>query len=239
MENVENTTQSEVTEIVAEPTQQDVAEAKNKLNVSDRGIVLDDDKIKEIENIAKVAYDYMKANDAAAAETDDQKDEYYKFVTDQWNSLRDAVQAVRYNFYINYDEFDYLNKLLTQNMSYGVNDVFIGFKVKDGFLDYAQSEFDKYTNAKKNRQQNISFEVEMRDTIVLYHLLEGHKEKGLNKSSRLFSNVLKTIGDTNKVYNSLDLETKRLSEHIGNWMQGLIDKSDAVEIETEGTTSVN
>lgn len=162
-----------------------------------------DSKIKEIE-------EYMK-NNSGKGKTEQEKDELYQSAQGLWHGYSSALKSARYTFHLNRPQHKFLTDLILTKMEYDVNTVFFAIELTDMMGNMKGA---KYTDDKGL----ISFSVNATEITYIYHLISGHKVKGLSKDAYLFSQILYRIGGISKMINYYDAAHKNLSGDIQNWV---------------------
>ena len=190
------------------------------LVTEDNRILTKEDE-KELDDIITSIEDFMSDN-SGKGKSEEEKDELYKQSQDMWFDLKKKLEDVKYNFYLNRDEYNYLTDLILEKMEYDVNTIF--FAIELGNMLKNMKEKMVFSNDKELK----AIEVNTTEMVYTYHLISKHTVKGLKKKSFLFAYILKKIGDVNKIINYYDASIKNLSTEIQDWVASF---DDGVEIE--------
>jgi len=217
---------TETTNIASDATEEVVSQVK----VDERGKVMSDEDRTMLENMATDIRTFLTDNKDVTALTAEQKDEAYKTITEKWNVFQKALRGVEYNYYATKKEYKFLRNLITGQMSYGPNEIFVAMRVRENLISVADKALQSFGKGDK-----FFFKVKIDDLTIAYHLIEKHQVKGLGEDAYNFANTLKTIGDISIIFNSFDKNSKQMSEEIGNWCAGL-DAPEATEGEATETT---
>lgn len=177
-----------------------------------------DSKIYDVE-------EFMK-NNQGKGKSESEKDDLYKAAQDVWKGYASYLRDVKYNFYLNRQQWKFLTDLILQKLEYDVNTVFFAIELTDLL---ANMKNVKYTGD----EQLIAFPVNATEITYIYHLIAPYKIKGLCKDAYLFSQVLRRIGDISKIFNYYDTSAKNLSTEIQNWVtsfeDGVVTDAETVE----------
>jgi hypothetical protein len=161
-----------------------------------------DESIKTIEN-------YMLQS--GKGKTDEEKDSLYGEAQRLWNEYANHMKSVKYNFFLNRNQWKFITDLLLSKLEYDVNTVFFAIELTDMLGDMR--------NVKYNNDDELkSTPVNATEITYIYHLISKYKVKGLTKESYLFSEILIKIGDISKLFNYYDAVGKNLSTDIQNWV---------------------
>ncbi len=145
--------------------------------------------------------------------TEQVKDEVYVDLQTKHKAFVAELQVAPLMFGISRDQGKFLENVLTSQLSYGVNDIFMAEKVMGEFISEVL-----LAPSKSNREVN-QHEIKAETMVVLYHLLAQHKVKGLGTTAVHFANVLRAIGKMSVTFNHFEAESKRLHSEIMDWVQ--------------------
>ena len=134
-----------------------------------------------------------------------------------WKEYYDLHLATKYSFFLNREQYSYLDRLIKTNLEYDVNTVFFAIGLRDMLEEMKKSKV--FTNDKDVH----GFEVDATEITYIYHLISKHKVKGLTKDTYTFSELLIKIGDISKVFNYYETANKNLSTDIHKWVIALQD----------------
>jgi hypothetical protein len=165
-------------------------------------------KIKEI-------VDYMENNNGKG-KSDAEKDELYKNSQILWRELAEALRDTNYNFHLNRRQYQFLTDLLLKNLEYDVNTVFFAIELTDILGSMRDMKFS-------NDEDLVAVPVNATEITYIYHLIAGHKVKGLTKNAYTFAQILRKIGEISKVFNYYDATAKNLSTEIQDWVASFED----------------
>jgi len=163
-----------------------------------------DSKINDIEN-------YM-ANNHGLNQTELIKDNLYGEAKVLWGNYATALRDTRYTFYLTRKQFNFITDLLLLHLEYDVNTVFLAIELTDMLGVWKES--GKF----KDDSEVKSYTADATEITYMYHLIAKHTVKGLTKSSYLFAEILRKIGDISKIISYYDTAAKNLSSEIQKWI---------------------
>jgi len=163
-----------------------------------------DQKISDIET--------FMASNHGFGQTDEYKDSLYGQAKNLWNSYASSFKDVKYTFYLNRKQYNFLTNLLLTKLEYDVNTVFLAIELTNMLGQW--SEEGKYKGDKDIK----GFSADATEITYMYHLIAKHKVKGLTADTYLFAEVLRKIGDISKIINYYDTSAKNLSTEIQQWV---------------------
>jgi hypothetical protein len=162
--------------------------------------ILLNEKIREIRNYIIENHGKGKSNS--------EKDNLYFEAQKLWKSFIDSLEVTKYNFYLNQDQWKFITDLILNKLEYDVNTVFFAIELKD-LLDEMKSKTNSKMSCVKVTATQVTY---------IYHLIQKHKVKGLNKESFLFSQILVVIANISKIFNYYDTTGKNLSAEVQDWV---------------------
>jgi len=190
-------------------------EVLNRLLNFDRELLLDS-KIEEVENFLK--------NNPGHGLSEEAKDALYGNAQYLYNEYKKNLRDIRFNFYLNRPQYNLLTDLILKKLEYDVNTVFIAIELTELLGNMEGTKYQNDTDIKL-------FEVTATELTYIYHLIQSHKVKGLNKEAYVFSKLLMRIGEVSKVINYYDARAKALPEEIQQWALRM-DATDVVKGES-------
>ncbi len=152
---------------------------------------------------------FMK-NNSGKGKSPEEQDSLYGESQKLWKDFIATLEATKYNFYLNKDQWKFLTDLIYSKLEYDVNTVFFALELNQVLNEIKTSKF--------NNQEILPFAVTATEVTYIYHLIQNHKVKGLGKDSLLFSQILLTIGAISKIFNYYDATGKNLSNDIQDWV---------------------
>ncbi len=176
-----------------------------------------DTRIRDIEN-------YM-SNNSGVGLSELEKDDLYAQAQSLLTELKKELRDVKFTFYLNRPQYNFLTNLLLTKIEYDINTVFIGLELMEFLSSIANSKYANDTDIK-------GFDVDATELTYMYHLIQPHKVKGLTKDAHTFSRLLVRIGEVSKVVNYYDAMSKKLVDEISQWAL----KMDAVKGEAVAPT---
>lgn len=161
-----------------------------------------DSKIADVEK-------FMNENSGQGL-TDLEKDALYAQCQSIYIEYKKALRDVKFNFYLNRPQYNFLTDLLLKKLEYDVNTVFIAIELTNLLGNMEGTKYASDSDLKL-------FKVDATELTYIYHLIQPHKVKGLTKEAYTFSKLLVRIGELSKVINYYDAYAKNLTEEIQQW----------------------
>jgi hypothetical protein len=161
-----------------------------------------DSKIREVRDFT--------INNHGEGKSSQEKDNLYLESHKLWKNFINELNEVKYNFYLNKDQWTFLTELVLEKLEYDINSVFFAIELKE--------LFEALKEMKYKGDEMISYPVNATEVTYIYHLISKHTVKGLTKDSYLFSEVLLLIGNISKIFNYYDTTGKNLSTDIQDWV---------------------
>ena len=156
--------------------------------------------------------------------SEEAKDALYGNAQYLYNEYKKNLRDIRFNFYLNRPQYNLLTDLILKKLEYDVNTVFIAIELTELLGNMEGTKYQNDTDIKL-------FEVTATELTYIYHLIQSHKVKGLNKEAYVFSKLLMRIGEVSKVINYYDARAKALPEEIQQWALRM-DATDVVKGES-------
>lgn len=175
---------------------------ENYLHLNNEHEVALDSKIESVVNFMK--------NNSGKEKSPQEQDSLYAESQKLWKEFISTLEAVKYNFYLNKDQWKFLTDLVYSKLEYDVNTVFFALELNEVLTNIKSSKFTG-TEIKP-------FAVTATEVTYIYHLIQNYKVKGLGKDALLFSQILLTIGAISKIFNYYDATGKNLSNDIQDWV---------------------
>lgn len=160
--------------------------------------------------------EYMK-NNKGYGESDNTKDILYADAQGLWNEYAKILRDVKFTFYINRKQYQFLTELLRDKLEYDVNTIFIAIELTDMLGTWVSEGTNKDDTSVKGYQANAT------EMTYMYHLIAKHKVKGLGYSTYIFADILRRIGEISKIINYYDNHAKQLSTDIQKWVASFED----------------
>lgn len=173
-------------------------------------LLIDSDSETKLDSLETELLTFMKNNNGKG-KTESEKDELYKNAQEIYKNFFETLKSVKYNFYLNKDQHNYLTDLVTNKLEYDVNTVFFAIELKTLFDQLKSSKYE-------NTKDLVCQKVNATEITYIYHLISKHTVKGLSKQSFLFAEILMKIGEISKVFNYYETSSKNLSGDIQDWV---------------------
>lgn len=169
-----------------------------------------DQKIEDIEN-------FMLNNSGKGMSTADNDDLYLR-AQGIWNEYATHLRDVKYCFYLNRRQFQFLRTLLTEKLEYDVDTLFFAMDLSTLLGNWTLEK-----NKSKDDNDLTGRYVDATEITFIYHLIKKHKVKGLTNDAYLFAEVLRRIGGISKIISYYDTAAKNLSVTIQEWVASFED----------------
>jgi len=173
-----------------------------------------DNKIREIE-------DFMN-NNHGRGKTEFEKDDLYTKAKELWEQYATILRDVKFTFYLNRKQYQYLTDLLIEKLEYDVNTVFLAIELTNMLGNW------KSTGYAKDDDTIRGYTTDATEITYMYHLIAKHKVKGLTNNSYRFAEILRKIGHISKIIAYYDTSAKNLSKDIQNWVASF---EDGIQVE--------
>lgn len=161
-------------------------------------------------------------NNHGRGKTDAEKDQLYADAKELWNKYAQVLRDVKYTFYLNRKQYQFLTDLLLDKLEYDVNTVFLAIELTDMLGSW------KTEGTAKDDTTLQAYTSDATEITYIYHLIAKHKIKGLSQSAYRFAEVLRKIGDISKIIAYYDTHAKNLSKEIQEWVASF---EDGIEID--------
>ena len=162
-----------------------------------------DTSVKNIEN-------FMVFNHGLG-KSESEKDALYVEAKGLWEIYVNTFKNIKFEFYLNNNQFEYFTEMLRDKIEYDVNTIFFAIELTDTLGNWAIHET-------KSKSKVKSYQIDPVSANYLYHLISTVKVKGLTEEAYLFSQVLKKIHEVMKIVNFYDTHAKSLSKDIQSWV---------------------
>ena len=187
-----------------------------------------DSKIEEIE--------LFIANNDGVDKSEEVKDTLYGTAIDIWKDYAQHVKNVKFTFYLNRKQYNFITELLLKKIEYDVDTVFLGINLTNMLGQW------KNVGAHANDTDVNSYEANGTEITYIYHLIAKFKPKGLDNSAYRFAEILTKIGEVSKVIKYYDTNAQNLTSAITKWVasfDGEIEEELVNGIEVNGQISTS
>jgi hypothetical protein len=165
-----------------------------------------DAKISQIENLL--------ATEHGLGKSEVEKDQLYYSAQLSWKEYVDRLKNMKFNFYLNRKQYNFLTTLLISKLEYDVNTVFLAIELTNMLGKW---ELSKTNKENKNDSEIKSYASDATEITYMYHLIATYKPKGLSADTYLFAEILTKIGFISKVISYYDNHAKSLNKDIQDW----------------------
>lgn len=171
--------------------------------------LLDNSDENELDSLILEVENFIK-NNSGKGKSEDEKDKLYSEAQVKWKEYFTKLKSVKYNFFLNREQWNFLTNLVLTKLEYDVDTLFFAIELTDMLGSYNNVKFSNDSELK-------DFKMNATEITYIYHLIAKYKVKGLTKDAYTFSKILLKIGDLSKVINYYDTAGKNLSTDIQNW----------------------
>lgn len=182
---------------------------KNEQNL--RAISLEDElfldsKIAELDNFIE--------NNHGRGKSENEKDVLYYTAQTSWKEYVERLKSMKYTFYLNRKQYNFLTNLLVSKLEYDVNTVFLAIELSTMLGSW---ELAKGKKESKDDVEVKAYVADSTDITYMYHLIAKHTVKGLTHDTYLFANILRKIGFISKIVSYYDNFAKSFNKDIQDW----------------------
>ena len=193
-------------------TKPEVSYLDKATNQNLRAITLEDElfldsKIMQLDNFI--------ANNHGLGKTEVEKDQLYYSAQSTWREYVSRLKNMKYSFYLNRKEYNFLTNLLLTKLEYTVDTVFIAVELTNMLGEW---ELTKGKTDVKSDTEIKSYVADATEITYMYHLIAKHTVKGLTNDTYLFVEILKKIGFISKVVSYYDNHAKTFNKDVQDWV---------------------
>lgn len=172
-------------------------------------ITLNEEQENKLDESYEDIIDFMRSNDGNG-KVEEVKNNIYSQAQELWTIFKKNLDSTKYNFNLNKDQWNFLSNLITEELSYDANTIFVAVE-----LDTLMKKMSK---DKFKVAENKAFEVTATEITYIYHLISTHKVSGLNKNTFIFADILRKIADISKLVNFYDTQSKNIAADVQDWV---------------------
>ena len=159
--------------------------------------------------------DTFIANNHGLGKSETEKDELYYSAQTTWREYVNRLKNMKYTFYLNRKEYNFLTNLLLTKLEYTVDTVFIAVELTNMLGEW---ELTKGKNDVKTDAEIKAYVADATEITYMYHLIAKHTVKGLTNDTYLFVEILKKIGFISKIVSYYDNHAKTFNKDIQDWV---------------------
>lgn len=156
--------------------------------------------------------DEFISNNHGLGKSEQEKDELYYTAQSTWREYVDRLKNMKYSFYLNRKQYNFLTNLLISKLEYDVNTVFLAIELSGMLAGW------KEVKGSKDAKEVKEYVMDSTDITYIYHLIAPYKVKGLTEDTYLFAQVLRKIGFISKIVSYYDNHAKSFNADIQNWV---------------------
>jgi len=153
-------------------------------------------------------------NNHGLGKSEQEKDELYHTAQTCWKEFVSKLTNMKYSFYLNRKQYNYLTNLLISKLEYDVNTVFLAIELTNmlGTWELTKGKVDVKSDTGVKKYDSDATEI-----TYMYHLIAKHTMKGLAADTYLFAEILRIIGKISKVVSYYDAAAKAWNKDIQDW----------------------
>lgn len=179
---------------------------QNMRSISFEDEIYLDSKINELDTFIN--------NNHGLGKSEQEKDQLYYEAQATWRTFVDRLKTMKYTFYLNRKQYNFLTNLLISKLEYDVNTVFLAIELTNMLGTW---EMTKGKKDSKDDNEVKSYTCDATDITYMYHLIAKHTVKGLTADTYLFTQILRKIGFISKVVSYYDTHAKSFNKDIQDW----------------------
>jgi hypothetical protein len=165
-----------------------------------------DNKINEIDTFINTNHGLGKS--------EQEKDSLYYEAQSTWRAYVDRLKTMKYTFYLNRKQYNFLTNLLISKLEYDVNTVFLAIELTNMLGSW---EMTKGKKDSKDDSEVKAYICDATEITYMYHLIAKHTVKGLTTDTYLFTQILRKIGFISKIVSYYDTHAKNFNKDIQDW----------------------
>jgi hypothetical protein len=154
-------------------------------------------------------------NNHGLGKSEVEKDQLYFSAQTSWREYVSRLKNMKYTFYLNRKEYNFLTNLLLTKLEYTVDTVFIAVELTNMLGEW---ELTKGKNDVKTDAEIKAYVADATEITYMYHLIAKHTVKGLTNDTYLFVEILKKIGFISKIVSYYDNNAKSFNKDIQDWV---------------------
>lgn len=159
--------------------------------------------------------DSFIANNHGLGKSEVEKDELYYSAQSTWREYVDRLKNMKYTFYLNRKQYNFLTNLLLTKLEYNVNTVFLAIELTNMLGSW---ELAKGSKNLKDDNEIRAYVADATEITYMYHLIAEHTVKGLSNDTYLFAQILRKIGFISKIVAYYDNHAKTFNKDIQDWV---------------------
>jgi hypothetical protein len=193
-------------------TKPEISYTDKATNQNLRAITLEDELFLD-SNIYHL--DNFISNNHGLGKSEDEKDQLYYSTQTTWREYVNRLKNMKYSFYLNRKEYNFLTNLLLTKLEYTVDTVFIAVELTNMLGEW---ELTKGKSDLKKDTEIKAYVADATEITYMYHLIAKHTVKGLTNDTYLFVEILKKIGFISKIVSYYDNNAKTFNKDIQDWV---------------------
>jgi hypothetical protein len=136
------------------------------------------------------------------------------------NNYIEMINNIMFNMTWTRDEYKFIKGAFRNRMEYSGNDIFNSVDLKEKYLDKWE-DLDKLL---PKTTSEFTIAIDIKNVIMMYHFLSTFKIKGITEDYYNFIEILKKIGDVNKLFNAYTIAKERINTDFVSWTSALSTK---------------
>jgi hypothetical protein len=153
-------------------------------------------------------------NNHGLGKEEQEKDELYYTAQSSWKEMVERLKNMKYNFYLNRKQYNFLTNLLVSKLEYDVNTIFLAIELTNMLGNW---ELTKGKKDVKSDSEIKCYSSDATEITYMYHLIAKHTVKGLTHDTYTFAEILRIIGKISKIVSYYDSQAKTWNKDIQDW----------------------
>jgi len=182
---------------------------------------------KSKDNLTNFIKKYDAESEVVKSMSETDKDKIFAIGKFLNQSYMQKINELTFNFELSVDEYKFIQTAIRSKLTYNGTEVFNMVELK-GYLDLWEVQF----KALPKNTKSFFVTIDIRNVVMLYHFLNKHSVKGIDKEFHLFMSVLQKIGDTNRLFNAYNIVKERENTNFIVWT-GSITPMEVENLKTE------
>lgn len=172
--------------------------------------------IEELQEKRKVFEDFIRRFDPNSDEVKEMEledvDRVYAISNYLLNAYIQHVNEMQFTIQFTRIEAKWLNKVLLNDIQYNGDEVFNFVEFFNNFWEGVAIKLEEDKSA-----EVYTFNVRIKDLLILHHLIKGHTVKGKTHDFKHFQSILYKIATVNKLFNAYNIIIERIKNDRELW----------------------
>lgn len=179
---------------------------------------LDLDAVEDLvnrQNSLESFFDKYKVEEVKATFTEDQKDRLFSIFRFSFIEYQTVLNNMKVNLTFKAEQFKVIDNILRTKTTYGLDELIHGIDLKNTLLDEMYKTF--------KTEKVSTFKTEIKNVMVMYHLLNKYSIVGISKDTYEFAAVIVMLQEVNECYRKFVTVKERLGQRYESWVSSITD----------------